>query len=77
METPSPYNETRSLPARSQSTQVRLEIRSIEIAAVLTKRPEIADEELELIEMRYQRALAITDLEDLFAQGVLNCMWRR
>ena len=72
METPSPY--TRSLAARSQSTQVRLEIKSMEIARVLTKHREISDEELEIIEMRYRRALAITNLEDLFAQGLLDCM---
>jgi hypothetical protein len=74
METPSPYNDTRSLAARSHSTQVRLEIKSMEIARVLTKRREISDEELEIIEMRYRRALAIASLEDLFAQGLLDRM---
>jgi hypothetical protein len=71
METASPHNETRSLPARSQSMQVRLQIKSIEIAPVIG-RLEISDDELELIEIRYRRALAITNLEDLFAQGMLD-----
>jgi hypothetical protein len=74
VETPSPYNQTRSLPARSESTHLRLEIKSMQIAPLLTKRREISDEELELIEMRYRRALAITSLEDLFAEGLLDCM---
>jgi hypothetical protein len=74
METPSPYHETRALPARSEPTHVRLEIKSMEIAPPFTKRREISDEELEIIEMRYRRALAIANLEDLFAQGLLNCI---
>jgi len=32
------------------------------------------DEEVELIEMRYQQALALMNLEDLFAEGQLDCM---
>jgi hypothetical protein len=51
--------------------QVRLQIKSIEIAPVIG-RLEISDDELELIEIRYRRALAITNLEDLFAQGMLD-----
>jgi hypothetical protein len=71
METASRHHETRSSPARSQSMQVRLEIKSIEIAPV-TERLQISDDELELIEIRYRRALAIKNLEDLFAQGMLD-----
>ena len=74
METPTLHDQIRPLAARSQSTQVRLEIKSMEIVFVLTGRHEISDEELELIEMRYRRALAIRNLEDLFAQGQLDCM---
>jgi hypothetical protein len=40
----------------------------------LTKCCAIADEELELIEVRYQQALALINLEDLFADGQLDCM---
>jgi hypothetical protein len=73
METPSPYNEARDLPGRSASTQAPLEIKSMEISTVITTRREITDEELELIEMRYRQALAVTKLEDLFTEGQLNC----
>jgi hypothetical protein len=73
VETPSPYDVTRSLAAHSESRHVRLEIKSMEIVPLLTKCREISDDELELIEMRYRRALAIASLEDLFAQGLLDC----
>jgi hypothetical protein len=53
--------------------QARLEIHSMEISTVMERR-EVTDEELELIEMRYQQALAIQNLEALFAEGLLNCM---
>ena len=72
METPASHDEMRSLSARSQAAQVRLEIKSVEI--VVTGRYEISDDELDLIEMRYRRALAIMNLEDLFAQGLLDRM---
>jgi len=74
MEMPASHDEMRSLSARSQSTQVRLEIKSMEIVLVLSSRHEISDEELELIEARYRRALAFRNLEDLFAQGQLDGM---
>jgi hypothetical protein len=60
------------LPARSVPTQARLEIRSI--STVRAKRSDTTDEELELIEMRYRQALALMNLEDLFAEGLLNCL---
>ena len=74
MDTPSPNKETRAVPVRSISTQARLEIISMDISTVMTKRRETTDEELELIEMRYQQALALMNLEDLFAEGQLDCM---
>jgi hypothetical protein len=39
-----------------------------------TKRREITDEELELIEMRYQQAQALMKLEHLFSEGQLDGM---
>jgi hypothetical protein len=74
METLPLHTEASALPARSQSTQARLEIKSMDISTLLTKRRETTDEELELIEMRYQQALALMNLEGLFADGQLNCM---
>lgn len=32
------------------------------------------DEELELLEMRYQQALALMNLQALFAEGQLDCL---
>jgi hypothetical protein len=72
METPASHDDMRALSARSPATQVRLEIKSMEI--VLTGRHEISDDEMELIEMRYRRALAIASLEELCAQGLLDCI---
>jgi hypothetical protein len=53
--------------------QAPLEITSMAFSTVLTKRCETTDEESELIEMRYQQALALVNLEDVFAEGLLNC----
>jgi hypothetical protein len=74
METLPLHREARALPARSVSTQARLEIKSMDISTAMTKRRETTDEELELIEIRYQQALALMNLEKLFADGQLNCM---
>jgi hypothetical protein len=74
METLPAYKEAHTLPARSLSTQARLEIKSMRISTVMTKRSDTSDEELELIEMRYQQALALMNLENLFAEGLLNCL---
>ena len=71
METHPLYTKAHALPGRSVSTQSRLEIKSMEISTVMTKRRETTEEELELIEMRYQQALALMNLEDLFADGQL------
>ena len=38
----------------------------------MTKHRQITDEELELIEMRYQQALSLLNLETLFAEGLLD-----
>ena len=73
METLPSYKEALVSSARSVSTQVRLEIKSMEISTVMTKCRETTDEELEFIEMRYQQALALVNLESLFAEGLLNC----
>jgi len=37
-------------------------------------RRETTEEELELIELRYRQALALMNLEALFAEGQLDCM---
>ncbi len=67
---------TRASPAWFASTQERPELQPDEISTLLTltELPETTDEELELIEMRYQHALALMNLEVLFADGQLNCM---
>ena len=68
-----PSYKAHALRARSVSAQARLEIRSMEISTVMTKRGQATDEELELIEMRYQQALAVLNLEGIFSEGLLNC----
>jgi hypothetical protein len=64
-----PHHEARTSSARSAAAQVRVEVKAME----RTKRREISAEEFELIEMRYQQALAVLRLEELFAEGQLNC----
>jgi hypothetical protein len=41
-------------------------------STVTTKRLEATEEELELIEMHYQQALSLLNLESLFAEGLLD-----
>ena len=72
METLPSYKEAPASSARSVSTQARLEIKSMEISTVMTKRRETTEDELELIEMRYQQALSLLNLESLFAEGLLD-----
>jgi hypothetical protein len=62
--------------ARSESAQHHRELQSRDISAplVLTEPRECVDEGLELIEMRYQQALALMNLQDLFAEGQLDGM---
>jgi hypothetical protein len=61
---------------RSESVQDRREFQSRHISAplMLTEPGEFVDEALELIEMRYQQALALMELQDLFAEGKLDGM---
>jgi hypothetical protein len=63
------HHEARTPSARSAAARRRLEIKAME----KTRRREISAEEFELIEMRYQQALAVSQLEELFAEGQLNC----
>ncbi len=76
MVTPPLYTEARPLPAWSASTQQRRELQPDEISTLLTltELRETTDEEFELIDMRYQQALALMNLEVLFADGQLDCM---
>jgi len=72
METTPLRVEPHALPARAVSGQERPEIKAQDISTRLTIPCETADEEFELIEMRYQHALALMSLEDLFAEGQLE-----
>jgi hypothetical protein len=76
METLPSYTEAGTLSAWSVSMQGNRELQPREISSLLTstKRRGCTDEEVELIEMRYQQALALMNLEDLFAEGQLDCM---
>jgi hypothetical protein len=76
METLPSYTEADVLPAWSESAQGYRELQSRQISTLLTLTESRggADEEIELIEMRYQQALALMNLEDLFAEGQLDCM---
>ncbi len=60
--------------ARSESAQGHRELqpRHISAPSALMEPREFVDEELELIEMRYQQALALMNLQDLFAEGQLD-----
>ena len=69
-----PLYQATPTAAPAVSTQAHLEITTMEMSNVMTKRGESTDEEWELIDMRYQQALALMNLEDLFAEGQLNCM---
>ena len=62
------HHEARTSSARSAATQVRVGVKALE----KTKRREVSAEEFELIEMRYQQALAVLQLEELFAEGQFN-----
>lgn len=70
------YTQARALTACSVSAQGRQQLQPHEIfnLLTLTERREVIDEEIELIEMRYQQALALKNLEHLFAEGQLDCM---
>jgi len=49
-----------------------LKLRPQQIFGLLAERRDTTDEELELIEMRYQQALALVNLQALFAEGYLD-----
>ena len=61
------HREARRLRASSGSP-ARPDIQAVEISTVRMKRGDNVDES-DLIEMRYQQALALTNLEALFAEG--------
>jgi hypothetical protein len=65
------YIPARASPARFSSAPER-ELPLQEIAALLTGQYRVADEELELVELRCQPLLAIMNLEELFAEGKLD-----
>jgi hypothetical protein len=73
METQPLCANERALPACSVSAQERREFQLRDISMSVTERRE-TDDEFELIEMRYQQFLALMNLEDLFAEGQLDCM---
>jgi hypothetical protein len=65
------------ISARLTATSVSApELRELHPPALLTltERCSVTDEELELIDMRYHQALALMNLEDLFADGQLDCI---
>jgi hypothetical protein len=64
------------LTPTSVSAQERRELQRPRFSTLLTwtERCAVTDEELELIDMRYRQALALTNLEDLFAEGQLDCI---
>jgi hypothetical protein len=72
METLSSCTGAHALPPLSVSAQEHREPQSREISNLFTGRGGTSDEDLELIEMRYQQLLALMDLEELFANGRLD-----
>jgi hypothetical protein len=58
-----------TFPGGSVAAKASLEVQAHQIFNLLAERRETTDEELELIEMRYQQMLALKNLEDLFAEG--------
>jgi hypothetical protein len=54
------------------AAKARLELRPQQIFDLLAECRDTADEELGLIEMRYQQALALMNLQALFAEGYLD-----
>ena len=68
------YAEARKWPIASVLADEHWELQLQENSTLLRKRFEITDEEFEIIQMRYQQALALVNLEYLFAEGLLDCM---
>ena len=54
------------------AAEAPLELQPQHIFDLLTERRAPTDEELELIEMRYQQALSLMNLQALFADGYLD-----
>jgi hypothetical protein len=69
MEPQPSHRETRLRPGTPASQQARLDVKSVEITAVMVKRGQSLDDELEIIDMRYQEALALANLEIVFAEA--------
>lgn len=67
---------SRALPAWPVSAQEQRKVQPQLTCAslTLTEIRETTDDDLQLIEMRYQQMLALMDLETLFADGQLDCM---
>ena len=63
-----------TFPVGSVAIKACLELQPQQIFNLLAERHKTTDEALELIEMRYQQMLALKNLEDLFAEGQLDCM---
>jgi hypothetical protein len=74
METLPFCTEAHAVTAGSVLSQEPRELQLRNISTRLTKHREITEEEIEFIEMRYQTALALKNLEDLFAEGQLDCL---
>jgi hypothetical protein len=76
METLPSDPDSRALPAWPVSSQERRKVQSQAISASLTSTEirETTDDDLQLIEMRYQQMVALMNLETLFADGQLDCM---
>jgi len=68
------YADAGNFPAASLLRHEHRELQPQEIATLLTEPIKITDDEFEIIEMRYQQALALMNLEYLFAEGLLGCM---
>jgi hypothetical protein len=76
METPPLAPGFRPLPAWPVSSQERRQIQPQLVSAslTLTEIRETTEDELQLIEIRYQQFVALMNLEPLFAEGQLDCM---
>jgi hypothetical protein len=74
METLPACTEAQPMPAKPDSAGKRRELQPQEISTLLslTEPRKFTDEELELLEMRYQQALALMNLENIFAEGMLD-----
>ena len=65
------HPHARTISARDHR---ELQPRDISAPQVLREPREFIDEGMEFIEMRYQQAMALANLEDLFAEGQLDGM---